>query len=731
MWAISFLSIFMVFEISQLKISYDFDSYFAKNESFYQDFEKYQSKFPLGQNHQIVVTLESQVGIDSSFGSKANAVFAEIEQLKGIKKANYFSKISEFNPSNLNGGEKKLVDFKSESSFQESMQYFKSRSKIYQSFFSKDQKSVVGYFTIEKELFNLPGRDTLIHSIRQIVTSSKVKFHLFGIPVMRSIYSEKIWNDFLVFSIVSIALLVLVLYYLFRHFLLILIPCLTVVMGILWNFGLMSLFGFSINMISNLLVPILFVVGISDSIHLISVFYEKIQHGLKKEDAIIESLKEVGKATFLTALVSSTGFLSLSFTSAEAIKFFGLFGFTGIIITYFLSIVIVPSLLLVLDENFFYKQTSVLNQGIWTKVFSGIYSLAHEQKKKVLLIFSFFVLISILLIPQIKTSLFFTNDVKSKDALAQEFSYFEKNIGYLKPFEFVIRTKAESQPINLAFVKGIEKIEKELSNDSNFGAIYSMIFQLKYANYLLHQGKMEYFTIPNSEDKLRYLLKEISNRADEPLFNLNGKKEFYFASKIRDEGSEVMEKKEIQLKHKIESSLPVQVKFTGFGHVLDQSNKSSRTDIFWGLLGDLIVVSLMMAFLFKKSKFILISLLPNLIPLCLLLGIIALLGIPFSPANALILVVIFGISIDDTIHFLTHYLLIRKEDSQAIRSTLLTCGKAMLFVSFLLMAGLGITYFSDFEAISNLGLFGMITIIFATLTEFLITPILLDLFDPI
>ena len=100
LFVIALVSIGMLWQVAHLTISYDFDSYFAKDESFVKNFEKYQQEFPLGQNHQIVVTLESQVGIDSSFGSKANAVFAEIEQLKGIKKANYFSKISEFNPSN-------------------------------------------------------------------------------------------------------------------------------------------------------------------------------------------------------------------------------------------------------------------------------------------------------------------------------------------------------------------------------------------------------------------------------------------------------------------------------------------------------------------------------------------------------------------------------------------------------------------------------------------------------
>ncbi len=730
LWGILFVSISMLFEVSKLKISYDFDSYFAKNESFYQDFEKYQREFPVGQNHQIIVALESPKTIDRAFARRAHSVFSQIEQLTGVKKSYYFSKITEFNPGNLNGGERLLFNFQSDRAFQQSVVYFRDRSSIYRGLLSKDYKSLVGYFTIEKDLFNKPGRDTLIQAIQSKLNASQLSHHLFGIPVIRSIYSEKIWSDFLIFSVVSIALLLLVLYLLFRHFLLVIIPCLTVVMGILWNFGLMSLLGFSINMISNLLVPILFVVGISDSIHLISVFYEKIHQGLTKQEAIVEALQEVGKATFLTALVSSLGFLSLSFTSAEAIKFFGLFGFTGIILTYFLSIVIVPSLLLVLNEKIYHQSKNVMNQDLWQQLFSKVYLLGKEQKKWVLGIFGVLVLVSILLIPKIKTTLYFTNDVKARDSITSDFAYFEKNIGYLKPFEFVISTKRPNQPVNLDFLKSLERITKELEGKSNFGEVYSLVFQVKYANYLLHQGNKAFFCLPETDQKLKFLIKQIQERSDVSLFKKEGLTTFYFASKIKDLGSEQMEEEENRLKQLIEARLPVQVKFTGFGHVLDQSNKSSRTDIFWGLFGDLIVVSLLMAFLFKKIKFILISLIPNVIPLCVLLGIISFLGIPFSPANALILVVIFGISIDDTIHFLTHYLLIRKEDRQPIRTTLLTCGKAMLFVSFLLMSGLGVTYFSDFEAISNLGLFGMITIIFATLTEFFITPILLDQLDP-
>jgi len=713
LFVVALISLGMLWHVAHLTISYDFDSYFAKNEPFVKNFEKYQQQFPLGQNHQIVVSFESEKPISTVFAQHTAQLFDQLANIKGIKKAIYFSNVSE------------------SKSMEESLQYIQARGHIYPGLVSADKKSLIGYFTIEPRIFNDTYRDSLVKNIQQIVHSSPFKSHVFGIPVIRSSYSEKILDDFLLFSLASIVLLVSVLYYLFRNILLVIIPCLTIVLGILWNFGLMGMLGFSINMISNLLVPILFVVGISDSIHLISVFYEKISEGYQKEEAIRLSMKEVGKATFLTALVSSIGFLSLSFTSADAIKYFGIFGFTGIIITYFLSIIIVPTFLLFLDQKVYVNSSNLVNNKKWKHFFEKIYFLGMSKKGFILSLFGILIAGSLWLTSRIDTNLSFVNEVKKTDPIAQEFNYFERQIGFLKPFEFVLTAKDSRQIIDLSLLKKLEKVVFDLNNRNIFSDFHSIIFQVKYANYYLHQRNVAYFRLPDSEKKLQFLLKQIQKNADFTAFNNQGPLTLYFAGKIKDLGSEHMEKIEAQVKTQIESEVPFELNYSGFGHVLDQSNNNSRKEIFYGLFGDLIVVSLLMAFLFRQAKFILISLVPNLIPLLILLGVVSLYQIPFSPANALILVVIFGISIDDTIHFLTHYLLIKSHENEPVRATLITCGKAMLFVSFLLMAGLGITFFSDFQAISNLGLFGMITIIFATLTEFLLTPILLNYLNPV
>lgn len=725
LWAVALVSVWMIWGLSRLTISYDFDSYFAKKEAFYQDFERISKEYPLGQNLQIVVSLEAKKEVDLVFAKAAKALFEKIEKVAGIEKAIYFSNLKELDLSQGIPRELPIINVQDAESWNESFAYFKTRKAIYGPLLSKDGRSLVAFFTIEPKLFNDTKRDALVKEIQRLAKQSSFKSHVFGIPVMRSSYSEKVLSDFLFFSVASILLLLAVLYYLFRNWTLVFLPCLTIVLGILWTFGLLTLTGFSMNMITNLLVPILFVVGISDAIHLISMYYEKMQLGLSKEETLLESMQEVGKATFLTASVSALGFLSLAITSVDAIKYFGVFGCVGIIVTYILSIIIVPSVLMHLEIKDLRVSYNLISRDLWLNVFEKVYQITQTRRVWIVGIFLSLVVLSLSIIPNINTNLLFTSDVKASDPLANEFTFFEQQVSNIKPFEFEIRAK---EPLNLKILKQLEEVEKQLIAEQKFGSFQSILFQLRYANYLLHQRNMAFFALPKSNEKLQYLLQEI-RKMGVPMFYRELGPTFYFAGKIKDEGSVEMEDLEARLRQHLAQKYSFDVTFTGFGHVLDQSNISTRKEIFYGLFGDLVLVSLLMAFLFRSPKFVWISLIPNVIPLLVLLGIISLFQIPFSPANALILVVIFGISIDDTIHFLSHYLLIRKEQSP-VRSTLITCGKAMLFVSFILMAGLGVTYFSDFQAISSLGLFGMVTIIFATLTEFFLTPILITYFDP-
>ena len=139
-----------------------------------------------------------------------------------------------------------------------------------------------------------------------------------------------------------------------------------------------------------------------------------------------------------------------------------------------------------------------------------------------------------------------------------------------------------------------------------------------------------------------------------------------------------------------------------------------------------------MGLLFRSWRMLLISMIPNIIPLIITGGVMGLMGIKLTASTAIVFVISFGIAVDDTIHFLTRYKLERnlgRPQSVAIRNTILGTGKAVVITSMVLMAGFVLLLASDFGGTFSTGLFTALTIIFALLADLFLLPVFIALID--
>jgi len=153
-----------------------------------------------------------------------------------------------------------------------------------------------------------------------------------------------------------------------------------------------------------------------------------------------------------------------------------------------------------------------------------------------------------------------------------------------------------------------------------------------------------------------------------------------------------------------------------------------RQSLLAGLSIAFVVVGFLMGMLFRSWKMLLISMVPNVVPLVLTGGVMGLFGITLTASTALVFVIAFGIAVDDTIHFLSRYRLERRnglDKDAAILETLKGTGKAMILTSFILMGGFVLLLASDFGGTLNTGLFTALTIIFAMFSDLFLLPILL------
>ena len=151
------------------------------------------------------------------------------------------------------------------------------------------------------------------------------------------------------------------------------------------------------------------------------------------------------------------------------------------------------------------------------------------------------------------------------------------------------------------------------------------------------------------------------------------------------------------------------------------------------LLMAFVIIAIIMGFLFRNLKMIIISLAPNVVPLAITAGIMGFMDIPLRPSTALIFCVAFGISVDDSIHFLAKY---RQElfankffvpiaISKSIRET----GASMMYTSIVLFFGFVIFSWSDFRGTMTLGILTSTTLLIAMFTNLIVLPSLLLAFD--
>ena len=173
----------------------------------------------------------------------------------------------------------------------------------------------------------------------------------------------------------------------------------------------------------------------------------------------------------------------------------------------------------------------------------------------------------------------------------------------------------------------------------------------------------------------------------------------------------------------------IKVKLTGSTLLLDKSNEIITCHLLYGLLFAIFIVSVIMGLLYRSVKVTLLALVPNLLPLVMILGIIGWTDMGLKMSTAIIFTIAFGIAVDDTLHFMSRLkseLKKGKTVDEAIRTTYLSTGRAIVITSTILVLGFGILLFSSFQTTFITGLLVSLALLFALFADLILLPVLLN-----
>ena len=612
--------------------------------------------------------------------------------------------------------------------------------------FSNKSDATLMMVFLEPVLFNSENRGTVIEDITTLADkwSEKMgmKVYMSGLPFVRIQMTNKVKGEIGWFIGAALLVTFLLLLLFFRNFVTALVCLSVVAIGVVWSTGSIALFDFPITLLMSLISPLIIVIGVPNCIYLVNKYHAEYKRHGNKAMALQRMITKVGNATLLTNITTAMGFATFMFTESEILKQFGTIAAINIIAVFVISITLIPALLTLLPPPA-ERQTSHLDRKWVFKVVRVFVYMVQERRGMVYLSSIVILGLSIAGMVQMKTTGNIVDDLPDDDRVLTDLNWIEENFNGVMPFEMLIDTKVEGEALSLGNLKKIERMQNLLAEYPEFSRSMSAVDATKFAMQAINNGKRSGYRLPISSGekmKLRSYTRKTEEKAQGNKNASSVSRNFLDSSKtitrisaqIADIGTLEMDALMKELRPKIDSIFPplkYDVTLTGTSIVFLEGTHYLVNNLAISISLAILLIALVMALLFSSVRMVFIALLPNIMPLLFTAGIMGWTGIPIKPSTILVFSIAFGISVDDTIHFLAKY---RQELTRlnwnikrAVILAVEETGVSMMYTSIVLFSGFMMFSMSEFDGTRSLGILVSVTLFVAMFANLLLLPSLL------
>jgi uncharacterized protein len=611
---------------------------------------------------------------------------------------------------------------------------------FYEGYLYKDSSYIsLIAITVDTTVLDSRFRDDLFEKIDAEVLAfhekTGIKVHKSGLPYIRANSTTKVKDEIQIFLALSVLITSLILYLFFRSFKATLYSMLVVCVGVVWSIGIQSLFGYKITILTGLIPPLIVVIGIPNCIFLLNKYHTEYKNHGNQIKALSRVIQKIGNAIFLTNTTTALGFATFIFTKSAILIEFGVLAAIDIFVVFILSILIIPIIFSFLKEPKA-RHTKHLENKLMIKVVDFLQHLVKNYRKTIYIVTAIVVALSIYGISLMTTTGNIIDDLPKNDPIVEDLMFFEKNFNGVMPFEVVIDTKKKNGVFadNGKTLYKIQKLQKEMSSYKEFSKPLSIVEAIKFSYQAYKKGKSKFYILPPATE-LKKLKKYIENDARKTSFSsfINKENQITRVSfQMADIGTQEMDVILNEVRPKIDSIFSPKdytVTLTGTSVTFLKGTNYLVENLFTSLILAIILIASLMSVLFSSVRMVLVSLTPNLLPLLTTAGLMGFFGIPIKPSTILIFSIAFGISVDDTIHFLAKYRQELKKHKWNIRESVYIAiretGVSMIYTSTILFFGFGVFTVSSFGGTVALGILISITLLIAMLADLVLLPSLL------
>ena len=724
---ILFLAFWLGKGLLGLSIGYNLNNFFSEDSEEIQFYADYKAAFE-EENNFLMLGIRKSEALDlTTFYTTVAAFGRQLETVSGIEAVNSPLIMKRTVRYPVIGVKKVPVfAYETEEQLAQSLTFIYETPTLYRNFFSADTNSILVYLLIEPGLEH-GEKKTLLSDINyqfeQCKKDAGIMLSIAGQTRTKVFYTQALKSELLTFSGISLGILVILLIFIYRHGLLVFFSVLTLLLGVVISMGIIQVYGAEMDFLKTMIPTLLFAIGVSNIIHVFSTYRHEKEEKVSANDY---DWFLVRKSTFISCLTTAIGFLSFYALPVKPVGEFGLYAAISIMVVWSLTAFFLPVLLEMFDRLIQLKPV----KGGWERQLDQWFSFLASKRKVVIISSTVLLLLSLQGVYSLRSNSFFLDDLNADSPLKKEMLALEKDFGGIRPFEMAVMTP-NSQGLTYEFLKDLEAIDGYLMETYGVKMYQSIPVALKEANVAMNGGNYYYYEIPKEQRKIDRLFKVITKNSPDLMAGMmterNDSIVYRITGKIPDWGAATVQAKNDGFNEFIAPYSGYKARLTGAAHLMDKVNVSISAYVLKGLGFSLSLVFVILLVLLRSFRMALLALLPNVFPLMLVCGIMGWMGVELKIGTAMIFTVIFGIAVDDSIHFLMGYLQERKSNNseESLRLALRHTGKKLMLTSIILGASFATFTLSDFQSTYYAGVLVTLGILIALFSDLIQLPVLI------
>ena len=737
------VTVFMAFQARTVTMSYKFGGILPKDDSTQIEYDRFTQRFSEDGNILVLGVAGEELHTYPTF-SKWYTLGYTLKAVDGIdsvfSEAHLYTLIK--NPEKEKFEVSKVVQRRPQSTEEVDSLTKQIRSlPFYKNLLYNDSTNAsLMMLFVNRAAFNSEKRVQVLEQVEEIVEAfsddTGLAVHYSGLPYIRTRQTAKIKQELGMFVGLAAAVTALLMFLFFKSFRVMFVSLLVVIIGVIWSIGTIGILGFKLSALMGLIPPLIIVIGVPNCVFLLNKYHNEYRLHGNQIKALSRVIHKVGNATFMTNATTAMGFATFIFTQSAMLKEFGVVASMNILSVFVLSLIIIPCVFSFIAPPR-ERHVAHLDRKWVDKVVALLHRMVSNHRRLVYVGTITLLLVSIYGASLMKATGNIVDDLPKDDRIITDLRFFEENFAGVMPLEILVNTLDSSQVTKTNTLRKIEKIQRILEAYPEISRSLAITDALKFAKQAYYNGLEDRYSLITSYEKsflAPYLRGKGSEEAGKisQLFLDSTQTVTRISAQIADIGTTELDSLMQNLKPKVFEIFPkdqYKVTLTGTSIVFLNGTDYLVRNLFISLAIAIFVISILMALLFNSARMVVISLFPNLLPLLFTAGLMGYFGVAIKPSTILVFSIAFGISVDDTIHFLSKYRQELKTRSWDIRTCVLNAvtetGVSMIYTSIILFFGFLVFTASNFGGTVALGTLVSVTLLVAMISNLVLLPSLL------